>query len=83
MFAALNQALRQLVQTGNLTVTDIRGRKHIYGDGSGKPSGFKIVNPRAPMKILLDPDRYFGELYMAGLVDNKIKIISDTLAGMK
>ncbi|HTN97315.1 MAG TPA: cyclopropane-fatty-acyl-phospholipid synthase family protein [Nordella sp.] len=69
MFAALNQALRQLVQTGNLTVTDNRGRKHVYGDGTGKPTGFRIVNPRAPMKILLDPDRYFGELYMNGDIE--------------
>lgn len=69
MFAALNQALRQLVQTGSMTVTDIRGRKHAYGDGTGKPTGFRIVNSRAPMKILLDPDRYFGELYMNGDIE--------------
>jgi cyclopropane-fatty-acyl-phospholipid synthase len=66
MFAILNQALKTLVQTGHLTVTDIRGRKHVYGDGSGRPAGFKIVDPKASLKIVLDPDRYFGECYMDG-----------------
>jgi cyclopropane-fatty-acyl-phospholipid synthase len=66
MFTVLNQALKKLVQTGNLTVTDVRGRKHVYGDGSGKPAGFKIIDPKAPLKIVLDPDRYFGECYMDG-----------------
>ncbi|TMJ40958.1 MAG: class I SAM-dependent methyltransferase [Alphaproteobacteria bacterium] len=66
MFAVLNQALKKLVQTGHLTVTDVRGRSHVYGDGSGKPAGFKIVDLNAPLKIVLDPDRYFGEAYMDG-----------------
>ncbi|MFZ5675148.1 MAG: class I SAM-dependent methyltransferase [Pseudomonadota bacterium] len=79
MFAALNQALKQLVQTGHLTVIDARGRSHVYGDGSGKPAGFKIVNPRAPMKMLLDPDRFFGELYMAGDIELTEGTIYDLL----
>lgn len=79
MFAALNQALKQLVKTGHLTVIDARGRSHTYGDGSGKPAGFKIVDPRAPLKILLDPDRFFGELYMAGGIELTEGTIYDLL----
>jgi cyclopropane-fatty-acyl-phospholipid synthase len=79
MFAALSQALKQLVQTGHLTVIDARGRSHVYGDGSGRPAGFKIVNPRAPLKIMLDPDRYFGEFYMAGDIDLTEGTIYDLL----
>jgi cyclopropane-fatty-acyl-phospholipid synthase len=66
MFAVLNQVLKKLVQTGHLTVTDVRGRSHVYGDGSGNAAGFKIVDPKAALKIVLDPDRYFGEAYMDG-----------------
>ncbi len=47
MFAALNQALKQLVQTGHLTVIDASGLSHVSGDGTGKPTGFKIDNPPA------------------------------------
>ena len=79
MFAVFSKALRRLVQTGHLTVTDTRGNKHVYGDGSGKPSGFKFVNPRAPMKILLDPDRFLGETYMNGEIELTEGTIYDLL----
>src|SRR5262245_22476519 len=79
MFAAFNRALKHLVQTGQLTVTDVRGRKHVYGDGSGKPAGFKIVSRSAPMKILLDPDRFLGETYMDGGIELTEGTIYDLL----
>ena len=79
MFAVLNQVLKRLVQTGHLTVTDAEGRAHVYGDGSGKPAGFKIVDRTAPIKIVLDPDRYFGEAYMNGGIDLTQGTIYDLL----
>ena len=79
MFALLNQALKRLVQTGQLSVTDIRGRKYVYGDGTGKPAGFKVVNARAPMKIVLDPDRFLGEAYMDGEIELTEGTIYDLL----
>src|SRR4029078_4313062 len=79
MFAIFNRALKQLVQTGQLTVIDVRGRKHVYGDGTGQPAGFKFVNPRTPMKIILDPDRFLGEAYMDGEIELTEGTIYDVL----
>src|SRR5262245_30335329 len=79
MFALLNRALKELVQIGQLTVTDAGGRKHVYGDGTGRPAGFKVVNRRAPLKILLDPDRFLGETYMDGEIELTEGTIYDLL----
>jgi cyclopropane-fatty-acyl-phospholipid synthase len=38
---------------------------HHYGDGSGAPVGIK-VNTAAAVKIVADPDLYFGECYVNG-----------------
>jgi cyclopropane-fatty-acyl-phospholipid synthase len=79
MFPIFNRALTQLVQTGQLTVTEVSGRKHVYGDGTGQPVGFKFTNRRAPMKILLDPDRFLGEAYMDGEIELTEGTIYDLL----
>jgi cyclopropane-fatty-acyl-phospholipid synthase len=79
MFAIFNRALKQLVQTGQLTVTEVSGRKHVYGDGTGQPAGFKFTNRRAPMKILLDPDRILCEAYMDGEIELTEGTIYDLL----
>jgi cyclopropane-fatty-acyl-phospholipid synthase len=79
MFAVFDRAIKHLVQIGQLSVTDAGGRKHVYGDGTGRPAGFRFLNRRAPMKILLDPDRFLGEAYMDGEIELTDGTIYDLL----
>ncbi len=66
MFALLDRALKFVVRTGELHVTDPRGGKHVYGDGSGTPVGFRITSDSAARRIAMDADLNLGETYMDG-----------------
>ncbi len=66
MYALLDRALRFVVRTGTLHVTDPLGLPHVYGDGIGIPVGFRITSDAAARRIALDPDLNLGETYMDG-----------------
>jgi cyclopropane-fatty-acyl-phospholipid synthase len=69
MFPLLDRALKYVVKTGTLKVTDAAGVSHTFGDGSGTPVGFRLTDRKWESRIALDPDRYLGEAYMAGGLD--------------
>src|SRR5882672_571420 len=66
MYALFDRAIDHVVKTGTLFVTDLNGRPHSYGDGTGEPIRFRFTDRSAPAKIALDADRFLGEVYMNG-----------------
>ncbi|MDE2383250.1 MAG: class I SAM-dependent methyltransferase [Alphaproteobacteria bacterium] len=58
--------LKKLVKTGDLTVTDWKGRVSHFGDGTGRKVHIKFATAATARKIALDPDLYLGEAYMSG-----------------
>ncbi len=72
--------LKRLVKTGDLTVTDWKGRITHYGDGTGKPVHIKFGTAAAARKIAYDPDLYLGEAFMAGDFQVLNGTISDFMA---
>ncbi len=80
MYAILDQALKTVVRTGTLNVTDPAGIIRQYGDGSGTPVGFRITTASAATKIATDADKYLGECYMDGGLVPTTGTIYDVLA---
>ena len=80
MYAILDSALKTVVKTGTLNVTDPAGGLHQYGDGTGMPAGFKVTTAAAATKIAADADKYLGECYMDGSLIPTIGTIYDVLA---
>ena len=58
--------LKKLVKTGDLTVTDWKGRVSHYGDGTRPKVHIKFATASAARKIALDPDLYLGEAFTSG-----------------
>jgi cyclopropane-fatty-acyl-phospholipid synthase len=61
-----DRILRRLVKTGDLTVTDWKGRQLHFGDGTTPKVHIKFASAAAARKIALDPDLYLGEAYTSG-----------------
>ena len=80
MYAILDRALKTVVRTGTLHVTDPAGNIRQYGDGSGSSVGFRVTNAAAATKIATDADKYLGECYMDGSLIPTIGTIYDVLA---
>jgi len=62
----LNSVLKKLVKTGDLTVTDWKGRVARHGNGGTPKSHVKFNSFGGAMKIAMDPDLQLGEAYMSG-----------------
>ena len=75
MYTLLDRALKYVVKSGQLAVTDYDGVVHHYGDGRGKPVAFRVNNRRAAAGIALDGDFYLGECYM----DGSLEVLSGTI----
>ncbi len=80
MYAILDSALKTVVKTGTLNVTDPAGGLHQYGDGTGMPVGFRVTTAAAATKIAADADKYLGECYMDGSLIPTTGTIYDVLA---
>ena len=80
MYAILDRALKTVVRTGTLYVTDPAGVIRQYGDGSGTPVGFHVTNASAATKIAADADKYLGDCYMDGGMVPTQGTIYDVLA---
>lgn len=55
-----------VIRKGALTVTDARGRRCEFGDGSGAPAAVSLHDPLLPWKLLLHPRLALGEAFMDG-----------------
>ena len=58
--------LKKLVKTGDLSVTDWKGRVLRFGDGGTPHVHIKFASAAAARKIALDPDLYLGEAFTSG-----------------
>lgn len=66
MLVALQNTFGRIIKTGNFAVIDPNGKLHKFGDGTGKPLAIKIHDRATVLRLLCDPDLYFGEAYMDG-----------------
>ena len=62
----LGRLLRRFIQTGQLTVIDATGRRHVYAGRPGPCVTFRITNPALYRKLFFNPDLALGEGYMNG-----------------
>lgn len=62
----LCRALASYVRRGTLRLTTPSGVRRVFGDGTGKPVGVRIVSRSATLAILRDPELALGETYMDG-----------------
>jgi cyclopropane-fatty-acyl-phospholipid synthase len=76
----LEQVLKRLIKSGNLKVTDWKGRTRVFGDGKGQSVHIHIHSAQAARAIARDPDLYLGECYMDGSFEMKQGTIYDFLA---
>ena len=79
MYGLFDRALKFVIRTGTLHVTDVSGMVHSYGDGTGAPVGIKVT-AQAANRIAIDADRHLGECYMDGSLDVTEGTIYDVLA---
>ena len=61
--------VERLVQTGDLTITDPDGTRHVFGDGTGQPVGIILRSHSAQAAIALNPWLGVPEAYMEGELD--------------
>lgn len=63
----LSNLLRAFVKKGRLTVTDVNGREHVFGDGGDGPDvAMRIHDKRLYWKLFLNPELETAEAYMDG-----------------
>ncbi len=66
MWSLVNRGFAQLYRTGNLEVVDPRGRRALYGDGTGQPVVLRLHDPAFSWRFLYSPGLAVGEAYMDG-----------------
>jgi len=71
----LKKALSGVVQAGSLVVITSSGKRLVFGDGSGQRVVLRFVDRRAQIAFLLDPELYFGELF----VDRRLVVEEGTI----
>ncbi len=80
MYELLDRALKFVVRTGNLHVTDPGGTIHVYGDGTGVPAGFAVKTAAVARRIAIDADLHIGDCYMDGSFQITRGTLSEVLA---
>jgi cyclopropane-fatty-acyl-phospholipid synthase len=58
--------LKKLIKTGDLSVSDWKGRVLRFGDGTTPKVHIKFASASTARKIALDPDLYLGEAFTSG-----------------
>jgi len=66
VFAILNRVLKLIVKTGSLTLIDVDGGRHQYGDGTGTPVTARITDRSVYWKLVVNSNFHLGEAYMDG-----------------
>ena len=62
----LARLLDHLVRRGTLRLTDARGRRYEFGDGTEPKLAMRLTDPSLHWKLALHPRLYLGEAYMEG-----------------
>jgi len=55
-----------IVRRGNLTIVDVAGAAHNFGDGTGKQIQIRLTSKSVERKLTFNPSLYLGETYMDG-----------------
>jgi cyclopropane-fatty-acyl-phospholipid synthase len=76
----LRVLLRHFIRAGHLRITTARGRRFIFGDGTGVPCAIRFTSKAAQRAVLLDPELKFGEAYMDGNVVIEQGSVADVLS---
>ena len=66
MFAPLKRLLDKVIQDGNLTFVDHRGRSVSFGNGVGPPVVVVLKDRRTEWRLARDPELAAGEAYVEG-----------------
>lgn len=62
----LGHLLKRFIKTGELTVIDATGKRHVYSGKPGPKVTFRITNPALYRRLFFNPDLALGEGYMDG-----------------
>jgi cyclopropane-fatty-acyl-phospholipid synthase len=65
----LHSFVERIVRTGDLTITDARGKVHTFGDRTGEPVHLWIKTLHAERAIAFDPTLHLAEAFMDGELD--------------
>ena len=76
----LRYFLQQFIRRGTMTFTTASGTKFSCGDGTGEPVSVRFLTTDAERRVLLNPERALGEVYMDGTFVVVNGTIADALA---
>ena len=68
-----------VVRTGSLIVIDADGKRHEFGDGTGRPHCMRLTDRSLHWRIALRPSLAIGEGYMAGTLIPEATSLPDLL----
>ncbi len=66
MFFLLRRHMGRAISKGSLTIIDVKGNAHSFGDGSGSEIKVRLASRSLYWKLIVYPDLYAGEAYMNG-----------------
>jgi cyclopropane-fatty-acyl-phospholipid synthase len=75
----LDAALGRLIVRGALTVHHADGSLRRFGGAPGPEAAFRIADPAATRRLVLNPALAFGELYMQGRIEPEGCTIGDVV----
>lgn len=58
-----------LIKTGSMEIETADGHRFVVGDGAGEKVALRFNDHAAQIRLMVDPELYFGELYMDGRID--------------
>src|SRR4030088_3617864 len=76
----LRYFLNQFIRRGAMTFTTASGAKFSGGGGRGEPVSARFLTTEAERRVLLNPERALGEVYMEGSFVVENGTIADALA---
>lgn len=79
MLYLLQKTFDRIVRHGNLEVIDPSGERSRFGDGSGAAVRLRIKDRVTALKLIADPDLYFGEAYADGTISIEQGTLMDVL----
>ena len=86
----LGRLLRQIISSGELTIIDARGRRHVFGDSAnGDQVTIRLHDRSLPLMLVLKPSLALGEAYMDGRltieqgdIRQLLRIATSNIAGL-
>ncbi len=64
----LSRLLRHLIRVGSLSVTDAKGRRHVFAGTPGPAVAIRLHHPALSRRLFLNPGLALGQAYTDGLL---------------